>query len=479
MGVKQFERPIFSKINHKKSLLLQIFIFLYLALTLLIGYWASRRVKNAQDFALAGRNLPLGISVACLFATWFGSEVIMGSPAVYAEEGFLGIIEEPIGGVLALLLIGLFFSRKLYRANVLTFGDLFEQKYNFPIAFISSILMMGSYFGWVAAQLLALGEIFQSITHISLPWGIAIGTLIVLFYTFIGGMWAVSVTDFLQSFVIVAGLVLILLNLSAQVPFSEVLAKSPDKYFQVLPEANAKAILLYISAWITLGLGSIPSQDVLQRILSAKSEKVAVRASFISAGVYLLITALPLVITLYARILFPEVIAENSEGLMPFLVLQTGNIWVQVLFLGALLSAILSTASGSILAPATVLAENIFYPFVREKRDKILLRLLRLSVVIIALLSYLLANSGESIFELASLAASSGLVTLVVPIWAALYTKKPSKLGAIFAMLAGFVAWLYWLAFPNDLLPANLGGFLVSVAGMLIGVGIEKTMSNE
>lgn len=456
------------------NLLLQIFIFLYLLLTLLIGYWASRRVKSAQDFALAGRNLPLGISVACLFATWFGSEVIMGSPSVYAEEGFLGIIEEPIGGVLALLLIGLFFSKKLYRANVLTFGDLFEQKYNFPIAFISSLLMMGSYFGWVAAQLLALGEIFQSITHIDLPWGIAIGTLIVLFYTFIGGMWAVSVTDFLQSFVIVAGLIIILFNLSAQIPLAEVLRQSPQKYFQVLPEANTKAVLLYISAWITLGLGSIPSQDVLQRILSAKSEKVAVRASLISAGVYLLITALPLLITLYARVLYPQTLAEHPEGLMPFLVLQTGSIWVQVLFLGALLSAILSTASGSILAPATVLAENIFYPFIQTKRDKILLRLLRLSVVIITFISFGLANSGESIFELASLAASSGLVTLVVPIWAALYTSKPSKMGAILAMLMGFVAWIYWLIFPDDILPANLGGFLVSCLGYLVGILYEK-----
>ncbi|GAB4134352.1 MAG: sodium:solute symporter family protein [Raineya sp.] len=425
---------------------------------------------------MAGRKLPLGISVACLFATWFGSEVIMGSPSVYVEEGFLGIIEEPIGGVLALLLIGLFFSRKLYRANVLTFGDLFEQKYNFPIAFISSILMMGSYFGWVAAQLLALGEIFQSITHIGLFWGIIFGTVIVLFYTFLGGMWAVSVTDFLQSFVIVVGLIIILLHLSTQVPLAEVLRQSPQKYFQVLPEANAKAILLYISAWITLGLGSIPSQDVLQRILAAKSEKVAVRASLISAGVYLLITALPLLIALYARILYPQTLAENAEGLMPFLVLQTGNIWVQVLFLGALLSAILSTASGSILAPATVLAENIFYPFVRNKRDKVLLALLRLSVVIITFISFGLANSGESIFELASLAASSGLVTLVVPIWAALYTSKPSKLGAILAMGMGLVSWLYWLAFPDDILPANLGGFLLSILGFLLGKGIEKMM---
>ncbi|MFN3317044.1 MAG: sodium:solute symporter family transporter, partial [Raineya sp.] len=301
-----------------------------------------------------------------------------------------------------------------------------------------------------------------------------IGTLIVLFYTFIGGMWAVSVTDFLQSFVIVAGLVIILLNLSAKVAFSEVLAQSPPKYFQVLPEANLKAILLYISAWITLGLGSIPSQDVLQRILSAKSEKVAVRASLISAGVYLLITALPLLITLYARVLYPEVVAKNAEGLMPFLVLETGSIWVQVLFLGALLSAILSTASGSILAPATVLAENIFYPFIKEKRDKILLRLLRLSVVIIALVSYGFANSGESIFELASLAASSGLVTLVVPIWAALYTPKPSKLGAILAMFSGFSLWIFWLISPHDVLPANLGGFLVSVLGYLLGLIVEK-----
>lgn len=460
-------------------MLLQIFIFLYLLLTLLVGYWASKRVKNAQDFALAGRNLSLGISVACLFATWFGSEVIMGSPSVYLEEGFLGIIEEPMGGVLALLLIGLFFSRKLYRANVLTFGDLFEQKYNFPIAFISSILMMGSYFGWVAAQLLALGEIFQSITQIPLSWGIVIGTLVVLFYTFIGGMWAVSVTDFLQSFVIVAGLIVILCNLSAQIPFSEVLAQSPKKYFQVLPEADTRAVLLYISAWITLGFGSIPSQDVLQRILSAKSERVAVRASFISAGVYLLITALPLLISLYARVLYPQATTEHSEELMPFLVLQTGNIWVQVLFLGALLSAILSTASGSILAPATVLAENIFYPFIKKKQDKVLLRLLRVSVVLITLISYFLANSGESIFELASFAASSGLVTLVVPIWAALYTSRPSKLGAILAMCMGLVAWIYWLIFPDKVLPANLGGFLLSIVGFLFGMMFEKWAVNK
>jgi len=448
---------------------LQIFIVAYLLLTVGIGYWASRRVKNAQDFALAGRNLPLGISVASLFATWFGSEVIMGSPAVYAQEGLLGVIEEPLGGVLALLVIGFFFTRKLYRANVLTFGDLFEQKYNFKVAFISSLLMMGSYLGWVAAQMVAIGEVLEVIAHIPLFWGILIGSLVVLFYTFIGGMWAVSITDFVQSFVIIIGLLVILGSLMSKISFQEVLAQSPPKYFDILPKTQLKDILWYITAWITLGLGSIPSQDVLQRILSAKSEKVAVRASFLSAGVYLAITAIPLIITLYARILYPEQIKNNAETLMPYLVLQNGHLWVQVLFLGSLLSAILSTASGAILAPATVLAENIFYPFVKEHKDKVLLKLLRISVVVVTLISFALANSGESIFELASLAASSGLVSLAVPIWAALYIKKPSKIGAVLSMLLGFCVWLYLLQYPHNLIPSSLGGFLASIFGMLSG----------
>lgn len=453
---------------------LQIFILLYLLLTLLVGYWASKRVKNAQDFALAGRNLPLGVSVACLFATWFGSEVIMGSPSEYAENGFLGIIEEPLGAVLALIIIGFFFTRKLYRLGLLTFGDLFEKRYNTQIAFISSLIMVITYFGWVAAQLKALGEVLESVMGLPIFTGMIVGALVVLIYTYIGGMWAVSVTDFLQSFIIVAGLIAIWWNLSEQISLDTILAQTPQKYFQVLPERNFSDILAYISAWLTLGLGSIPSQDVLQRILSAKSEKVAVRASFLSAGVYLLITAIPLIITLYARILYPNFLQENAEALMPVLVLQIGGLGVQILFLGALLSAILSTASGAILAPATVLAENIFSPFIKNKTDKTLLWLLRISVVIITLLSLILANLGESIFELASFAASSGLVTLVVPIWAALYLKNPSRLGAILSIFIGLIVWIICLISPIELLPANLAGFLASIMGMLGGAIFEK-----
>jgi SSS family transporter len=453
---------------------LQIFILLYLLLTLLVGYWASRRVKNAQDFALAGRNLPLGVSVACLFATWFGSEVIMGSPSEYAENGFLGIIEEPLGAVLALIIIGFFFTRKLYRLGLLTFGDLFEKRYNTQIAFISSLIMVITYFGWVAAQLKALGEVLESVMGLPIFTGMIVGAFVVLIYTYIGGMWAVSVTDFLQSFIIVAGLIAIWWNLSEQISLDAVLAQTPPKYFQVLPERNFSDILAYISAWLTLGLGSIPSQDVLQRILSAKSEKVAVRASFLSAGVYLLITAIPLVITLYARILYPNLLQENPEALMPVLVLQIGGLGVQILFLGALLSAILSTASGAILAPATVLAENILLPFIKNKTDKTLLWLLRISVVIITLLSLVLANLGESIFELASFAASSGLVTLVVPIWAALYLKNPSRLGAMLSTFIGLIVWIFCLISPIELLPANLAGFLASIMGMVLGSILEK-----
>lgn len=138
-------------------------IIFYFAVNILIGFVASKRITNTADFINTGRNLHPAVNSAALFALWFGSETIFGASAEFAESGLLGIIEDPFGGVLCLLLVGLIYSRKLYRLNVYTIGDIFRKNYGKNTELLSSSLMVVSFFGYAAAQMVALGLIVQTI----------------------------------------------------------------------------------------------------------------------------------------------------------------------------------------------------------------------------------------------------------------------------------------------------------------------------
>ena len=183
--------------------MLLLFIGGYLLLTLGIGWWASRRVHSTKDFVIAGRNLPMVVAASALFATWFGSETIMGASSEFVEHGLIGVIEDPFGAALCLVLVGAFFARPLYKLNIITFNDFFRIRFSRQAEVISALFMIPSYFGWIAAQLVAMAIILNTIAGLTLLQGILLCALIVVFYTYIGGMWAVSITDFLQTIMII------------------------------------------------------------------------------------------------------------------------------------------------------------------------------------------------------------------------------------------------------------------------------------
>ena len=141
-----------------------LFIVAYLGIDLLIGLYVARRVKTSTDFILAGRSLSLPVVIATAFATWFGSETIIATAAEMLNHGFLGVITDPFGTALCLILIGLFFAKKLYSLHHLTIGDYYRERYGRFVEIICSLIIALSYFGWVAAQFIALGIIFQTVT---------------------------------------------------------------------------------------------------------------------------------------------------------------------------------------------------------------------------------------------------------------------------------------------------------------------------
>ncbi len=449
--------------------MLTVFVVGYLAVNLVIGWWASRRVKSAADFALAGKQLPLFLASSALFATWFGSETILGASSVFAEKGLIGVIEDPFGAALCLLLVGLFYARPLYRMNILTFNDFYRLRFGRRAEWISAVLMVPSYFGWIAAQLVAMAVVLQVLLGVSFYWGIVLCTAVVVFYTYVGGMWAISVTDFVQALMIVGGLGLFAYTIAQEAGgVTTVIAAAPEGFFRFFPERTLMDWLVYLTAWFTIGLGSIPQQDVFQRVMAAKSEKIAVYSAHLSAFFYVTLGLLPLFIGLAAKQLHPELLQGDAQLLLPEVVQRHGSMWLQVLFFGALLSAILSSTSGGILAPATVIGENLIRPQRKNLTDAQLLQVMRWSVVGVAICSALMACWRSNIYELVAQSSAISFVSLFMPLTFGLYSRWATERGALWAMFLGSAVWLGCEAAGTEVPPFLLGG-AGSLLGMLAG----------
>lgn len=455
------------------------FIVLYLLGTLGVGWWASRQVKTTADFVVAGKRLPMFIAACALFATWFGSETVMGASSEFMENGLLGVIEDPFGAALCLFLAGLLIARPLYNLNLLTFSDFFRMRFNKATEVVSAVFMVPSYFSWIAAQLIALAIILQAVCGLDRTWGILICTTLVLVYTYIGGMWSVTITDFVQTIAIIVGLLALAFDLVVKVGgFGEMLAAAPPDFFRFLPEPKPLNMVHWFAAWMTIGLGSIPQQDVFQRVMSARSVRGSVNACYTSSIMYLSVAMLPLIIGYCGRMLYPELLENGDAQMMiPHLVLQHSGLGLQVLFFGALLSAILSTCSGAMLAPATVIGENLVKPLFTYVTDAQLLRIMRLSVVGVAIVTGGMALSRENIYELVGESSAFSLVSLFVPLIAGLYWKRSSAIGAIAAMVAGISVWfiaLLWsdsVAMPEEGAPLTTLQTFAQIPPMLYGLG--------
>src|SRR4051795_7091221 len=186
-------------------------VMLYLAVTIAIGLWAAKLVHNSKDYVLAGRSLPLYMSTATVFATWFGAESVLSVSVEFSKSGLGGIIADPFGSSMCLVIVALLFARAFYRMDLLTIGDFYRKRYGRTMELGTSVIIAISYLGWTAAQLTALGLVFSTLTGdaVSLQTGIVISGILVLAYTIWGGMWSVAMTDLFQSVMIILGLGLV------------------------------------------------------------------------------------------------------------------------------------------------------------------------------------------------------------------------------------------------------------------------------
>jgi SSS family transporter len=468
------------------------FVVLYLLGTLGLGIWAGTRIKNTSDFAIAGRSLPLIMVVTTTFATWFGAETVMGIPARFVQGGLNSIVEDPFGAGSCLILVGLFFAAKLYRLNLLTIGDFYRERYGKGVEVFCSVAIILSYLGWVAAQITALGLVFSVLTNgaMSETAGMIVGTLAVLIYVVIGGFLAVAWTDFIQMIVLVIGLSVIAF-------FAADLAGGADKVFAMarhdnlwnfLPQPSFTETATFIAAGLTMMLGSIPQQDVFQRVMSAKDATTARNGAVIGGTSYILFAFVPMFIVACAVVVMGssamDMAKNDYQRLLPTFVLTRMPLVMQIFFFGALLSAIKSTSSATLLAPSTSFVENILKNLRPRMSDREQLFAMRTTIVIFALLVlvYAIAMRGTPIYELVSTAYQVTLVGAFVPLAMGLYWKRSTTQGAIASLAAGVGAWV--LFFPQvsglgDRFPPQLAGLIAALVGMVAGSLLPQVLKNR
>jgi len=461
----------------------------YLLVTIAIGLWAAQRVHNAKDYVVAGRSLPLYMSAATVFATWFGAETVLSVSATFAKDGLGGIVADPFGASFCLVFVALFFARAFYRMDLLTIGDYYRKRYNKTVEVITSVAITASYLGWTSAQLTALGLVFWVLSGgaISLNTGILIGAAIVVVYTIFGGMWSVALTDLFQSVVILVGLTAVawLVGDMAGGPAKVIAAASEAGKFEFWPKAGAKEWLAFLAAWMTLAIGSIPQQDVFQRVTSAKDENTAVRGTLIGAAVYFCFAFVPIFIAYAALVidpnfekLFAAEDAREIQRILPDLILARTPVWAQVLFFGALLSAILSTASGALIAPTSLFTENVLRPFFRGMSDRQFMLLLRVILVTFTLAALLFAlNSKSTMYEMVQNAYKVTLVSCIVPLAFGIFWKRANVPGAVLSVVFGLLSWTIaeWATTEDTVLPAQLVGLAFSIVGMVLGSLVPRT----
>ena len=467
------------------------FVFLYLLVTIGIGLWAARRVKNTADFAIAGRHLPLIMIVTTTFATWFGSETVLGIGAKFVQGNLGSVIEDPFGSAFCLIFVGMFFAAKLYKFTLLTISDYYRQRFGKQVEILCSIIIMLSYLGWVAAQVTALGLVFNILSagSITFEWGMVIGVASILIYTLFGGMWSVAITDFIQMIVLVVGLSIIAVMAADMAGGADkVLAYAQSKdMLKFWPPMNVKDLLFFFAAAITIMLGSIPQQDIFQRVMSAKDVQAATRGPIIGGVCYLLFAFVPMFLVVAALVILPEATTELLKGdpqkILPTLVLEKMPLVAQIIFFGALLSAIKSTASATLLAPSVTFVENIYKHFKPHLSDAQTLKAMRVTVLLFSLfvLGYAMLARGKPIYDMVSAAYQVTLVGAFVPLVFGLYWKRATTQGALASIVLGIGVWLACMIVPGwgEVFPQQLAGLLAAFAGMIVGSLMTQKIANH
>lgn len=344
------------------SLLDYAIVALYFLIIIVVGFSGARFAKTKEDYLVAGRRLSFPLFFGCMAALALGGGSTIGSAELGYSFGFGGIwLNVSIG--LGLILAGILVTSKLSRLRALSVNEVVEKSYGPAARIFSSVLTLIYTLTLSVTQVIAIGTIIHGILGISSTLSMVIGGGIVILYTFVGGMWSVTMTDIVQFVVKTVGILILapLFCVHAAGGWDALTQSIPAEYLTPTSMGFNQSfayVVLYVP-------GLIIGQDIWQRIFTAKNERVS-KTGTISAGVYSMLYALATtIIGMSVFALLPN-LSDTSDafvvGIASFL--PEG---IRGIILAAAMAAAMSVSSGTILASSTILYNDLYVRFIHSK----------------------------------------------------------------------------------------------------------------
>jgi Na+/proline symporter len=439
----------------------------YVVVQFAIGIYVSRRIRTEADYLVAGRSLGYGLATFTIFATWFGAETCIGAAGAIYEGGLSGGTSDPFGYGVTLLLMGVVFAIPLWRRGLTTLADLFRQRFSVGVERLAVVLMVPTSLLWAAAQVRAFGQVLSASSGFDVGWMITVAALLVVAYTFFGGLLADAWTDVVQGIALMIGLLVLAVAVFGTVGVEAFTALDPER---LRPFGGDDVTLLgVVESWAIPILGSVVAAELVLRVIAARSPEVAQRSALLAGGAYLLFGMIPAAVGLIGVSLVPEL--ADAEQILPMVAQQFLPPVLYALFAGALVSAMLSTVDSTLLVASSLVSHNVIVPLNPQFTERQKVWAARAGVAIGGAIAYTLALSAEGVYALVEEASAFGSAGIVVVVTLGLFTRLGGVWSATAALLGGIAVWIlgaYVLAFPYPYITSVAAALTLYLAVALV-----------
>ena len=411
----------------------------YVIVQFAVGAWVSRRMTSEQDYIIAGRSLGTVLVAFSVFATWFGAEAIVASAGEIYSKGLVGGLTDPFGYGAAVLMVGILLAAPLWRRGIVTYADMVRERYSAATEKLFVLVLLPGSVLWAAAQIRAFGQILGSTTGLDVEAAIVIAALLVGAYSVVGGLLADAVTDVVQGIAVIIGLVVLVAFVAAALggPTTALTQIEPARLS--LATGPDDTTLDRIEHLTVVICGSLVAVELVSRFLGARSASIAASGTIAGGSMYLAIGLLPLFLGLVGPTLIKDL--GEPEQIVPKLAEAYLPPVGYALFVGALVSAILSVVHAALHAPAAQLSHNVIVRFMPGLSPRGRLFCVRLSVLALSAVAWALAQSVETIKELVELASAFGSAGAIVVALFGLFTRFGGAIAATASLVAGSLVW--------------------------------------
>lgn len=473
---------------------------IYLIMMVGIGAVYMKKTSNAEDYFLGGRGLGGWVAALSAQASDMSGWLLMGLPgAVYALG--TGQAWIAVGLFIGTVCNWVFISARLRRYtivanNSLTLPAYFENRFRDEkriLLLISSVVIVVFFLVYTASALAAGGTLFHSVFGLDYHIALAIGALVILAYTFMGGFMAVCTTDFIQGTLMLIGLLAVPIVAWALVggDFRSLLEQSQvaggaDAYLNLFSNGGEPYRPIDIISQLAWGLGYCGMPHILTRFMAVKNEKELKKSRVIAIiWVALSLGAACIIGVLGRAYLYPVILgAEGAASTESVFIEMITKVFTQDLalpfvggiFLCGILAAIMSTADSQLLVAASSVSEDIYRSYIHPDADgRKVLRISRITVAVVAILAFIIAwDPNSSIMGLVS-NAWAGLGSAFGPIvLLSLFWKRTNLAGAVAGILTGGVAVIVWDYIP--LMGGQTLGTATGLYSLVVGFALSSLM---